>query len=78
MFTCTIIIFQQDKCNGTQSTLEKVHRCPHDDKSTQERLRKKGCDKYPTCLGEPLVYHCVRFKKSLVEVCACRGNITGK
>lgn len=28
------------------------------------------CDSYPKCHGEELVYHCVRFKTNLVEVCA--------
>lgn len=35
------------------------------------------CESYPKCLGEPLVYHCVRSTESLVEVCAPNGPIVG-
>lgn len=54
-----------------------MNQCPDTDILFQERSRRKNCENYPQCTGEPLVYHCVRFREELVEVCAPRGLITG-
>lgn len=66
-----------DICFETNNTLGFVNQCPDSDFLFQERSRTKNCKSYPQCTGEPLVYHCVRFRKELVEVCAPRGLITG-
>lgn len=55
-----------------------MSQCPKNDSLFQERSRRKNCKTLPQCTGEPLVYHCVRFREELVEVCAPRGLITGK
>lgn len=55
-----------------------MSQCPENDSLFQERSRRKNCKTLPQCTGEPLVYHCVRFREELVEVCAPRGLITGK
>lgn len=66
-----------DICFETNNTLEFVNECPDSDFLFQERSIRKNCESYPQCTGEPLVYHCVRFREELVEVCAPRGLITG-
>lgn len=68
---------EEDICFETNNTLEFVNQCPDSDVLFQERSRRKNCKSYPQCTGEPLVYHCVRFREELVEVCAPRGLITG-
>lgn len=55
-----------------------MSQCPKNDSLFQERSRRKNCKTLPQCTGEPLVYHCVRFREELVEVCAPRGLITSK
>lgn len=69
---------QIDICSETNNTLGFVSQCPKNDSLFQERSRRKNCKTLPQCIGEPLVYHCVRFREELVEVCAPRGLITGK
>lgn len=66
-----------DICYETNNSLEFVNQCPDTEILFQERSRRKNCESYPQCIGEPLVYHCVRFREELVEVCAPRGLITG-
>lgn len=66
-----------DICYETNNTLGFVSQCPKNDSLFQERSRRKNCKTLPQCTGEPLVYHCVRFREELVEVCAPRGLITG-
>nr|XP_034316588.1 uncharacterized protein LOC117686037 isoform X3 [Crassostrea gigas] len=65
-----------DICYETNNSLEFVNQCPDTEILFQERSRRKNCESYPQCIGEPLVYHCVRFREELVEVCAPRGLIT--
>lgn len=59
---------KKDKCKD--NTPKKVTTCPQGEADIQERARMMKCDSYPECHGEELVYHCVRFKTILVEVCA--------
>lgn len=65
-------------CHGTKQTIQKVFTCPNDSVSQHERSQKKICKNLEPCLGEPLVYHCVRFKDEFAEVCAPRTMITVK
>lgn len=58
--------------------MDLVYECPKNTKVLQERIERKNCKIYPRCQNEPLVYHCVRYTDSFVEVCAPRGLITGK
>lgn len=67
-----------DICHETKNTLEFVSMCPDTDPRKLKQSKKKQCDRFPACNGEPLVYHCARYKESLVEVCAPRHVITGK
>lgn len=67
-----------DICHETKNTLEFVSMCPDTDPRKLKQSEKKQCDRFPACNGEPLVYHCARYKESLVEVCAPRHVITGK
>ena len=57
--------------------LQNVTHCPHNNDTLQERSWKKMCHTFPKCKGETLVYHCVKYKNNLVEVCAPKGLITG-
>lgn len=81
---CTIVIenasycfWQRDVCLTTQETLNIVDSCPNDNKTHQERSLKKMCHILPRCKRETLVYHCVKYKKNWIEVCAPQGTITG-
>lgn len=65
-------------CIDTIKTLQKVDSCPEKDTNYQERSKEKKCDSYPQCEGEPLTYHCARYKEYLVEVCTPTGFIRGK
>lgn len=60
--------FQQDKCKDI--TPKRVRTCPQSEAEIQEKARMMTCDSYPECNGKKLVYHCIRFKTDLVEVCA--------
>lgn len=71
------IDFQDDICKDTIITVEQVESCPKNDTHFQERSKMKNCDSYPQCKGEPLAYHCARYKESLVEVCTPLGFIRG-
>lgn len=68
---------KEEVCHEANATLVTVQSCPENDIIYQERSKGKMCEAYPKCLGEPLVYHCVRSKESLVEVCAPNGPIVG-
>lgn len=68
---------QEEVCHEANATLVIVPSCPENDIMYQKRSKRKMCESYPKCLGEPLVYHCVRSKESLVEVCAPNGPIVG-
>lgn len=68
---------QKNDCQGTQKTLHKVDNCPENENNHLERSNTLQCDSYPSCEGEPLVYHCVRSNEEYVEVCSPRTKITG-
>ncbi|XP_078316088.1 uncharacterized protein LOC144620147 isoform X2 [Crassostrea virginica] len=68
---------KEDKCYGSAKSMDVVYDCPKNTKALQERAARKNCQIYPSCQNEPLVFHCVRYTDSLVEVCAPRGLITG-
>lgn len=67
-----------DICNETHKTLEFVTKCPDTEQLKLKQSQKKKCDILPACNGKPLVYHCVRYRERLAEVCAPRHVITGK
>lgn len=62
-----------DICNTTKNTLNTITTCSSSITSSKTTM----CSNQPSCNGEPLVYHCVRYKLGFVEVCAPRYNITG-
>lgn len=64
-------------CNGTKETIQIVNTCQMNISLFEKRSREKMCKNFKPCLGEPLVYHCVRYKDKFVEVCAPRTFITG-
>lgn len=67
-----------DICHETHKTLEFVTMCPDTEQFKLKQSQKKQCDSFPACNGELLVYHCVRYRERLAEVCAPRRVITGK
>lgn len=69
---------KDDICHETHSTLEFVAMCPDSEPLKLKHSKKKQCHSFPACNGGTLVYHCVRYKERLVEVCAPRHVITGK
>lgn len=69
---------QDDICHETHTTLEFVGMCPDSEPLKLKHSQKKQCDSFPACNGETLVYHCVRYRERLAEVCAPRHVITGK
>lgn len=64
----------EDICKTPKETLNEVTNCS----SSTTNLLRKMCDEKPACKGEPLVYHCVRYKQGFAEVCAPQYTITGK
>nr|XP_034318320.1 uncharacterized protein LOC105330893 isoform X1 [Crassostrea gigas] len=68
---------EHDICNGTNATIIKVDYCPNNKIQLKRRSKMKMCNNFPNCMGEPLVYHCVRYKNDIVEVCAPRSIIRG-
>lgn len=68
---------EEDVCKETNKTIERLENFPVSYTIFQERMQQKKCDNLPKCNGEVLVYHCVRYKDDLVEVCAPRRLITG-
>lgn len=49
--------------------VEEVKECFNGSIIFIERLNKKNCSRYLKCVGELLVYYCVRFGEFFVEVC---------
>lgn len=68
---------QDQICKDTRITVQKVESCPENDTHFHERSKMKNCDSYPQCEGEPLAYHCARYKEYLVEVCTPLKFIRG-
>lgn len=68
---------QEDICIHSNATVENVTNCPGNATAIKERSEKKRCDVYQHCQDKQLVYHCTRYDKKLVEVCAPKQNITG-
>lgn len=62
-----------DICNTAKKTLNTITTCSSSITSSKTTM----CSNQPSCNGEPLVYHCVRYKLGFAEVCAPRYNITG-
>lgn len=73
-----ILSLQEDICIHSNATVENVTNCPGNATAIKERSEKKRCDVYQHCQDKQLVYHCTRYDKKLVEVCAPKQNITGK
>lgn len=57
-----------DICHETKNTLEFVSICPDTEPLKQRQSKKKQCARFQACNGEPLVYHCARYKERIVEV----------
>ncbi|XP_065927860.1 uncharacterized protein [Magallana gigas] len=68
---------KDDICYETRKTAVTVQAFPKNLTIFEERTREKKCDSFPRCNEEPLVYHCVRSKDGIVEVCAPRRVIKG-
>lgn len=64
-------------CNETNADLVIVNSCPNNTITFEKRSNEKQCETKPNCLGETLVYHCVKCKENLVEVCAPSSPIIG-
>lgn len=70
--------FSQDEiCQGTNTTINVVQKCPENDKTLQMRINERKCYQCAKCDDEVLVYHCTRFLNNLIEVCSPNGLITG-
>lgn len=65
-------------CNETNADLVIVNSCPNNKITFEKRSNEKQCETKPNCLGERLVYHCVKCKDNLVEVCAPSSPIIGR
>ena len=72
-----LIYLQKDVCPSAQYTINIVESCRNNNETHQEISRKKMCHNLPKCNGETLVYHCVKHRKSWIQVCAPEGYITG-
>lgn len=59
---------EKDRCKDI--TPKTVRTCPQGEAEIQDKARMMKCDSYTECNGKKLVYHCIRFKTDLVEVCA--------
>lgn len=64
---------EEDICNFT--TPNEVNVCPENDAELRERSNMMKCGSYPECHGEKLLYHCVKSKKVLVEVCSPKFRV---
>ncbi|XP_061192248.1 uncharacterized protein LOC133200473 [Saccostrea echinata] len=70
---------RDDVCNETVNTMKDVSECPLNEESMTKRSKGMRCEETQDfCTAEKLVYHCVRYGKKLIEVCAPRNYITGK
>lgn len=67
---------EKDICDETKETAHAVKVCPVDIATFNKRSNEKNCE--GKCMGQELVYHCVMFNNSFVEVCAPRTYITGQ
>lgn len=72
-----LLLLQENVCNVSLITMELVDDCPRNNNTLQIRLKSKRCSDFPLCKSEPLVYHCVPYEGSVVEVCAPEGHIIG-
>lgn len=72
-----VFVFQEDICHHTEETLRDVKICPQSDTIWRQQMQIKNCSSHPTCKGEPLVYHCVKWNDTFIEVCAPSAEITG-
>lgn len=70
-------LLQDDICFRTNGTIVNVDTCPKNLYDLLRRSQRKKCDSFQPCRNESLVYHCVRFEDSIIEVCAPKGTITG-
>lgn len=70
-------LLQDDICFGTNGTIVNVDTCPKNLCDFRRRSQRKNCDSLQSCRNESLVYHCVRFEDSIIEVCAPEGTIRG-
>lgn len=66
---------EDDICFGTNGTIVNVDTCPKNLCDFRRRSQRKNCDSLQSCRNESLVYHCVRFEDSIIEVCAPEGTI---
>lgn len=66
-----------DICFSTNKTIVKVKTCPKNRFDLHRRAQSKNCASFQPCRNESLVYHCVRFEDSMIEVCVPKGTITG-
>lgn len=73
-----MFLLQDQVCNETNADLVIVNSCPNNTITFEKRSTEKQCETKPNCLGEPLVYHCVKCKDNLVEVCAPSSPIIGE
>lgn len=67
-------------CSETVSTIVRVTQCPSSPISLKTASLNKGCEDLPhsSCSEEVFVYHCVRFKDHLIEVCSPVEEILGQ
>lgn len=68
---------KDDICYGTNKTVTFVGNFSKISTTFEKRMREQNCGSLPKCNGEPLVYHCLRFKEGIVEVCSPKRVIKG-
>lgn len=68
---------KDDTCYGTNKTITLVEHFSKISTTFENRVREKNCGSLPKCNGEPMVYHCLRFKDGIVEVCSPERVIKG-
>lgn len=73
-----MFLLQDQVCNEKNADLVIVNSCPNNTITFGKRSNEKQCETKPKCLGETLVYHCVKCKDNLVEVCAPSSPIIGE
>lgn len=71
------ICYQDDTCYGMNKTITLVENFSKISTTFENRVREKNCGSLPKCNGEPMVYHCLRFKDGIVEVCSPERVIKG-
>ncbi|XP_062618487.1 uncharacterized protein LOC134280063 [Saccostrea cucullata] len=67
-------------CSETVHTIVRVTHCPSNPISLKSASLNKGCQNLPhsSCSEKAFVYHCVRFKDHLIEVCSPVEEILGQ